>query len=31
MNLELPNKCGFGHVAVEAHIELADKIYKQYF
>lgn len=31
LNLELPNKCGFGHVAVEAHIELADKLYKHYF
>jgi len=31
LDLNLPHKCGFGHVAVEAHIELADKIYKKYF
>ena len=31
LNLDFPYKCGFGHVAVEAHIELADKLYKHYF
>jgi hypothetical protein len=31
LNVDLPSKCGFGHVAIEAHIELADKIHKQYF
>ena len=31
LNLDLPHKCGFGHVGIEAHIQLADNIYKQYF
>jgi hypothetical protein len=38
-NMFLPNdtmnldneKCGFGHPPIEAHIELADKIYKNCF
>lgn len=31
LNTNYPKRCGFGHVAVEAHIELADKIYKNCF
>jgi hypothetical protein len=31
LNMDYPKKHAFGHVAVGAHIELADKIHKQYF